>query len=182
MKNSRVTLNFLDRYDHVPVGYKEITCHFIFDVKMDLTRKAGYAAGGNLTNPPLSTAYASVASLDSVRLAFFIAVLNDLDILSGDIQKSYLNARTKEKVYLYAGGEWKYYQGKLVIIVRSLYGLKSSALAWRNHISEIPSNHLGFQSYLADPDIWFKPTTDKTGEEYYTYILVYDDYLFIVDK
>ena len=97
MKNSRVTLNFLDRYDHVPVGYKEITCHFIFDVKMDLTRKAGYAAGGNLTNPPLSMTYASVVSCDSVRLDFLIVLLNDLDTLAGETHIVYLNYPKKEK-------------------------------------------------------------------------------------
>ena len=39
--------------------------------------------------------YESVISRDSVRLAFLIAKLNDLDILSGDIQNAYLNALTK---------------------------------------------------------------------------------------
>ena len=95
MKNSRVTLNFLDRYDHVPVGYKEITCHFIFDVKMDLTRKARYVAGGHITNPPLSMTYASVVSFDSVRLDFLIVALHDLYILAGDVHNAHSNAPKK---------------------------------------------------------------------------------------
>ena len=38
------------------------------------------------------------------------------------------------------------------------------------------------QSYLADPNVLFKVATDKTGNEYYTYILVYVDDLLIFDK
>ena len=71
---------------------------------------------------------------------------------------------------------------EIVIIVRYLYGLNYSALAWRNHLSEILGNHLGLQSSLADPGVWLKAATDKTGNEYYTYILVYVDDLLIVEK
>ena len=70
----------------------------------------------------------------------------------------------------------------LVVIVRDLYSLKSSPLTWRNHIFEILGNHLGFQSYLSDPDVWFKAEKYKSGNEYYTYILVYVDDLIIVEK
>ena len=76
--------------------------------------------------------------------------LNDLDILSGDIQNAYLNAPKKEKLFFYAGDEWKLDQGKVLIIVRAIYGLKSSVLAWSNHLSETLGNHLISQSSLAD--------------------------------
>ena len=85
MKNSRVAFNFLDTDNHDPVGYKEITGHLLFDVKMDPTRKASFVAEGNLIDPPLSMTFASVVSHDSVRLTLLIAELNDLYILSGDI-------------------------------------------------------------------------------------------------
>ena len=62
------------------VGFQEIKCHMIFDVKMDLTRKARFVAGGHLTKPPSSITYSSVVSRDSVRIAFVLAALNDLDL------------------------------------------------------------------------------------------------------
>jgi hypothetical protein len=35
------------------VGFQDITCpHMIFDIKMDLTRKTRFVAGGHLTEPP----------------------------------------------------------------------------------------------------------------------------------
>ena len=64
---------------------------------MDFTRKARFVAGGHVTDPPTSITYSSIVARDSVRLAFLIAALNDLDILSADIGNAYLNAYTKEK-------------------------------------------------------------------------------------
>ena len=43
-----------------PVGYQQIPCHMIFDVKMDFTRKVRYVAEGHKTDPPTSQTYASV--------------------------------------------------------------------------------------------------------------------------
>ena len=88
--------------------------------------------------------YASMVSCDSVRLAFLVVDFDNLDILSRDIQNSYFNDPTKEKLFFYAGDEWKYDQVNF-FIVRDLYGLKSSAFAWRNNLSEVLGNHLGFQ-------------------------------------
>ena len=182
MKNSRVAFNLLGREERPPVGFKEITCHLIFDVKMDLTRKARYVAGGHLTDPPSSMTYSSVVSRDSVRLAFLVAALNDLNILAGDIQNAYLHAPTKEKLYFYAGSEWRADEGRPVVIVRALYGLKSSALMWRNHLADTLGNFMGFQSSLADPDVWLKAETSSIGFKYYAYILVYVDDILIIDK
>ena len=105
MKNSRVTFKFLEKDDQAPVGYKDITCDLIFYVKMDLTRKSRYVAGGHLKHPPFSMTNASVVSRDNVRPAFRVKALDDLDILEGDSQNAYLNAPKKEKVFFYAGDE-----------------------------------------------------------------------------
>ena len=40
MNDSRIAFQVLDADDQLPIGYTEITCHLIFDVKMDLTTKA----------------------------------------------------------------------------------------------------------------------------------------------
>ena len=40
MSNVEIALKLLDDGTKVPIGFKEITCHLIFDVKFDLTRKA----------------------------------------------------------------------------------------------------------------------------------------------
>ena len=62
---------------------------------MDLTRKFRYVSEGHLDDPPSFMNYVIVVSCDIFLLSFLIAALNDLDILSGDIQNAYFNAPTK---------------------------------------------------------------------------------------
>ena len=117
MKNSRATLNLIHRDDHAPVGYKEITCYLIFNVKMDLARKSRYVEGGYITNTLSPMTYASVVSHDSVRIFFLISVLNDLYILAGDTQNAYLNALKKEKLFLALMMNGNMTKGKLLLLL-----------------------------------------------------------------
>ena len=73
------------------LGFQRICCHLIFNVKMDFTRKARFVAGGHVTDPPECLTYSSVVSCETVRIAFLLAALNDLDICAADIGNAYLN-------------------------------------------------------------------------------------------
>jgi hypothetical protein len=180
MKNVRVAFKFLDSGERVPVGHKWIKCHLIFDMKMDFTRKARYVAGGHMTDPPPTLTYSSVVSRDSVRIAFMLAALNDVQLLAADIGNAYLNAPTREKVYTTAGLEFgAELQGQPVLIVRALYGLKSSGAAWRAHLAGTLQS-LGFISSLADPDVWYREATKPDGFQYYEYLLAYVDDILVL--
>ena len=72
---------------------------------MDLTRKAKFITEGHMTAPPTRMTYASVVSRESVRIAFLLDALNDIDMLTCDIGNAYLNAYTTEKIYYRAGTE-----------------------------------------------------------------------------
>jgi len=123
--------------EKVPTGYQHIDCHMVFDIKLDLTRKAWFVAGGHQTDPPKELTYSSIMSKDSVCIIFTLATLNDLSILSADVQNAYLNAPTKERVYTTAGPEFgPSRMGKPVLIVRALYGLKSSGARWHDHMAQ----------------------------------------------
>jgi Reverse transcriptase (RNA-dependent DNA polymerase) len=106
-------------------GFQEIRCHIVFDIKMDLTRKARFVAGSHTTEAPVSLMYSSVVSRDSIRIAFLIAVLNDIDIMSCDLENAYLNALCHKKIWFEGGLECGEDRGKVCMIVRSLYGLKA---------------------------------------------------------
>ncbi len=174
MKNVEVAFTFLEPGHSVPNGYQKLPLHFVFDVKMDFTCKAQLVAGGHMTDAPSSITYSSIMSRDSVRIALMVAALNDLDILSADIGNAYLNTETREKVYAVAGPEFGSKEGQIVIITRALYGLKSSGATWRAHLAE--SLHtLGYNSSLADPDVWMRPAVRENGDHYYEYVLVYVD-------
>ena len=82
----------------------------IFDATMDLTRKKArlMIAGGHQQTeeaPSKETTFSNVLiSRYSMRIAFTIATLNDLSMLAADVQNTYLNAPTKEKVYTIIAG------------------------------------------------------------------------------
>jgi hypothetical protein len=108
----------------------------VFDVKVDLTRKAGFVAGGHFTDTPAQLTYSSVVTRESVRIAFLIAAPNDVQILSADIGNAYLQAPCREKIRTTAGPEFgPSWIGQTVIIVRAMYGLKSSGAAWHAQLS-----------------------------------------------
>jgi hypothetical protein len=179
MHNNAVAFKFLTPEDNIPLRYKKISLHMVFDVRMDFTQTARLVAGGHMTDPPSSLTYSSVVSRDNVRIMFLIAALNDLQILSSDIRNAYLNAPNREKVYTIAGKEFGSHAGEQDVIVRALYGLKSAGAAWRTHLASSLTS-LNYKSCLADPDIWLCEANLSNGSTYYEYLAVYiDDILCI---
>ena len=86
-----------------------------------MQRKARLVAGGHMTDVTDVPTYASVVLRESVRIAFLLAALNELDILAADWEGAYLNAETREKLYTYCGPEFGEYAGRWALIVRALY-------------------------------------------------------------
>jgi hypothetical protein len=111
------------------IGFQEIKCPIIFDIKMDFTRKARFVAGVHLTDAPGSITYSSVVSRDSIWIAFLVAGLNNLELLAGDVANVYLNAPCRERIWF----EWQIEtgddQGKVLKIACVLYGLMLSGAA-----------------------------------------------------
>jgi hypothetical protein len=103
-----------------------------------------------------------------------ISALNDLDVMAADIQCAYLNAPCREKVYTVCGPEFGEYAGRIGIVEKALYGLKSSGFAWRSHLAETLTK-LGFVMCVADNNVWMRAATRQDGTEYYEYVLVYTD-------
>ena len=122
MNNVMCALEFNDG-DRNPIGHKKIKVHMIFDMKtMTVTRKAHLVAGWNLTDPPKESLYSSEVPREIFRLEFLTAALKDLKTLVGCIQNAYLNAPTKEKLYIICGSEFGSYMDKPALIVKFLYG------------------------------------------------------------
>ena len=122
-----------------------------------------------MTDPPKDAVYSSVVSRDSVRLFFLIAALNDLQIKACDVQNAYINAPTKEKVWFRAGRELGSDAGKVVVIVRALYGLKSSGARFRENMAQTLRD-AGFESCKADPDVWLRKAQKANGTKIYEYV------------
>lgn len=179
MKNVMPAFKFLEDAERVPIGYQRINCHMIFDIKMDFTRKARFVAGGHMTEPPASLTYSSVVSRESVRIAFTVAALNDVDVLMADVGNAYLNATCREKIWTTAGPEFGSKEGRRMLIVRALYGIKSSGAAWRAHLAQSMED-LGFKECEADPDVWMRKAVKPDGTKYWEYVLIYVDDILAV--
>jgi hypothetical protein len=99
MKNVRIAFKILNGEEVVPPTYQQITCHMIFDVKMeDFRRKALFVDGGHTMDTPHAMTYASVITRQSVMIALTLAALNDLEVKMADIENAYLTAPITESV------------------------------------------------------------------------------------
>jgi hypothetical protein len=75
--------------------------------------------------------------MDTVRIGFFLGELYVLSCWACDIENAFLYAKTKEKVYITAGPEFVVdLHSKSLIIDKSLYGLKTSAARFHEHLSQ----------------------------------------------
>ena len=159
-----------------PATHKKISLHFVYAVKHDGRYKSRVVAGGHLTDTPLESVYSGVVSLRGVRLVVFLGELNGLKIWQTDVGNAYLEAETKEKVYVIAGPEFGAQEGHVFVIVKALYGLKSSGLRWHERFADV-LRHMKFFPCPAEPDIWM-----RDAGEHYEYIAVYCDDLTIASK
>ena len=93
-------------------------------------------AGGHTTNPDTSEIYSGVVSIEYVRMALFLADLNDMDVIAADVGNAFLHGKTREKLWTKAGRGCGKLEGKYLVIDRSLYGLKTSAARWHEAFSD----------------------------------------------
>ena len=106
MYNVRVAFEILDEGSHASHGWKQVTGHLVWDVKMDFTRKARWVLNGHKTPDPIGSTYAGVVSRESVCIALTYAALNDLDVFAADIRNAYLQASSSQKDYIICGPEF----------------------------------------------------------------------------
>ena len=159
-----------------PPGYKRISVHLVFDVKHDGRYKARLVADGHLTDAPLESVYSGVVTIRGFRIVMFLSELNDLELWATDIGNAYLESYTAEKLYIIAGPEFKEREGHILIIVRALYGLKSSGQRWHDRFHDCMIE-LGWQPCKSENDVWM-----KKNDNVWEYVAVYVDDLAIAMK
>ena len=154
-------LKQLDDYDTFRIpnkgetlkDHKLIQYHIVFDVKFDLRRKARLVANGNMADTPDDTTYSGVVSLESIRMLFLLAEINNLDIWAADVGNAYLYSKTKEKVFVIGGEEFGTdRKGKPLSIHKSLYGLATSSAHFHEHLAKKLCT-MGFKPSKADANL-----------------------------
>ena len=92
-------------------------------------------AEGCRTQNPVTSTYAGVVSRESVRIAVTYAALNGLYVRTADVQNAFLQAPCSKNYFTVCEPEFgSEFIGKLVIIVRAAYGIKSAGADFWNHI------------------------------------------------
>jgi len=183
MNSIGAAIKFLKNGQQVPVGYTKATGHVIFDVKMDLRRKARWVKDGHRTPEPETSNYAGVVSRESVRIAFTYAAMMGLPVMAGDIKNAYLQAPTSEKHYIICGDEFGIeHEGKKAIITGSIYGGRVAGRDYWLHLRQCMES-IGFTPSKGDSDVWYRPAKKRDGTEYMEYVLLYvDDVLCISEN
>ena len=164
------------KLEDLPPGYQKLICHIIFDVKMGENFYCKYqiVAVGHKTATPSSLTYSSVVYWYSLRTDLTIYTLNDLNLLECDIQNAYLTAKFREKIWTVSGTEFGTEQGSLILVVRSLYVLKSSGAAFRDLLAK-QLHYFGYRPSIDDPDVWMRTSFKPGGLMYYEYVICYVD-------
>ena len=79
--------------------------------------------------------------------------MNNMKVWGAGIGNAYLEAVTKEKLYIVAGPEFEDLQGHILVIYKAHYGLKSSGVRWAQRIHDIMLD-MDFTPCKADPCVW----------------------------
>ena len=88
--------------------------------------------------------------------------INELDILSCDMQNAHLSAPFREKIYCRAGPEFRSEVGKVMIMKIALHRLKSSSTAFRSTLAQVIYD-IACQPSKADSDACLKPVIKANG-------------------
>eukprot|EP00957_Ditylum_brightwellii_P122119 9313214-Ditylum_brightwellii.AAC.1 len=75
---------------------------------------------------------------------------------------------------------WEYSedQGKVLVIVRALYRLRSAGASWMAALAELLFS-LGYKSTKTDPDVWICPAGTEFGIDYYEKFCIYVDNIVV---
>ena len=171
------TFIILEDHEPLPEGYQQITYHFVFDEKFAGRKKGRLVAGGHRDpSVPENETYSRVVSIETIRVAFVMAAMNNLDVCAVDILTAFLYGKTREKVYVISGEEFGQHKGKRILFDKGLYGLASSAARFHDKlVSTLRS--IGFIPSQADYDLWM-----RKSRNHYEYIATWVNDLLVFSK
>ena len=94
----------------------------------------------------------------------------------GDIGNAYLHGHTKEKVWTQAGPEFGTLKGRVLLCVKSSYGLKTSQARWAEHLYD-SIHSLGWFPSHAENEVWLRDKGD-----HYELLATYSDDLLVASR
>ena len=146
--------------------YKQIRVHFFYAVKHDGRHKTRLVTNRNLTEVPVSSVYSGVVFLKGLRIMVFLLELNELNLWGTNIGNAYLEAFTSELVYIIVRAEFGDLEGCTLIIVKALYGPRTSGARWHESSADVLKD-MNFVPSQNEPDIWMRENGSDTNTSPY---------------
>jgi len=168
-----------------PARANLIPCHFVLATKRGpdgekLKLRARLVANGQRQQYGIdyNETFAPTSSMSTIRAVLTVAARRDWVIHQVDIKSAYLHAEVKEDIYMrpppgYLKGE---NAGKVLKLLRSLYGLKQAGFEWSEELEGFFID-AGFKRSQVDRAVYFKRLQDE-----HTVITVSVDDMAITSK
>ena len=120
-----------------------------------------------------------MVSHDSNHIGLLLSSIHGGDITAIDLDYAYLNVQCTEKMWFVGADECRENKSRFLLIVRSLYGLKSSGFLWISAL-EAALWEIWLKTMMADPKICIRAEIRPDGYDYYEMLLVDFDDIMIV--
>ena len=120
--------------------------------------------------------FAPVATYNSLRLFLTIMAILDYEIDVIDVITAFLLSKLEEEVYIKipSGYPKEYQQGKVLKLLKGLYGLKQGPIAWNKELDKFLIS-IGFFPTISDPCFYYNPTSAA-------YLIVWVDDIILATK
>jgi hypothetical protein len=125
----------METFKLMPSETKISMIRCIFDIKHDGQCKARVVIRGHLVDSSGYDTYAGNMKYMSARLLVLITTANNLQVITGDIGKAHLYAKSDLKNAVALGKEFNLFDSKIqehtiAAVEKALYGLSTSANRW----------------------------------------------------
>jgi hypothetical protein len=152
-----------------PPRVNVIPCHFVLATKRGpngekLKLRARLVANGQRQQEGLDYAetFAPTSHMVTIRMVLSMAAHQDWEIHQVDIKSAYLNATLRDDIYMQAPPGYLKLgdEGKVLKLLRSLYGLKQAGFEWSEELERFFLD-IGFSRSQVDQAVYFKRTSDE---------------------
>ena len=171
---------------NLPRGKTTIPCSEVIKVKRGpngevQTYRVRIVAGGHrqVEGVNYTETFSAAAKMPTVRTVLANAAHQNWEIEHIDVKSAYLNAPLKEEIYMKPprGVLKPGQEGKVLRLLKGLYGLKQAGRGWYMEMSRIFMKDLGFKRSGIDHSVFYR----RDGEEH-TIVAVATDDMAVTSK
>ena len=142
-------------------------------MKIEFALKAIWVKDSHWTPDLLTSSYTGVLSREYVSIALNHADLLGIKTMAADIRNAYLQASSYDMDYIICVPEFGIDNvGRVALIQQSLYVGKVSGRDFWLHLLKC-MDEIVFESSKSDPDVLFRASKSKNGDDYYDYAHLY---------